>query len=149
MSFWVQPQTAFSVPQSVLSKAPAREKKKLSLVDPNTGKPIDLGGGEMRCKHNTPAKSPHHPCWMLCWFVCMHCGVVKRCRQVAYTSGHQIGDGESIKIRAMSKNADGLCILTVRLTRAAFCRVQQGLSEWYSHPVHGSRDDVCACKVSI
>lgn len=27
-------------------KAQPREKKKLSLVDPNTGKPIDLGGGE-------------------------------------------------------------------------------------------------------
>ena len=27
-------------------QAQPREKKKLSLVDPNTGKPIDLGGGE-------------------------------------------------------------------------------------------------------
>ncbi|CAK0783381.1 hypothetical protein CVIRNUC_006580 [Coccomyxa viridis] len=47
-----QPQSAFSGPQSVLPKAPAREKKKLSLVDPNTGKAIDLGGGSSKASVN-------------------------------------------------------------------------------------------------
>ena len=62
----MQPQTAFSSgPQSVLPKAPAREKKKLSLVDPNTGKAIDLGGGEMLHKIKAQAMACPHTCRML------------------------------------------------------------------------------------
>lgn len=73
----MQPQSAFSGPQSVLPKAPAREKKKLSLVDPNTGKAIDLGGGELL--HNSRRK----PLLVLTLAGC--CISVSACNAVAYS----------------------------------------------------------------
>lgn len=43
LPFCVQPASGYTMPQTVFPKPPAR--KKLSLVDPTTGKAIDLGGG--------------------------------------------------------------------------------------------------------
>ena len=49
----------------------------------------------------------------------------------------------------MCRKAVSLCILEVILRAAVLCRVQQGLNEWYSQPSHASRDDPCACKISV